>query len=49
MHSLGQDDQNDLQHDFFGHVTLLTLAWALHDADSIANGTTAFLKLRQLK
>ena len=24
MHSLGQDNQNEVQHDFFGHVTPLS-------------------------
>ena len=31
LHSLGQDDQNEMQHDFFGHLRPL----ALHDASGI--------------
>ena len=43
MHSLGKDDQNEVQMDFWGHVTALAPALASYDSDSIANGTTAFL------
>ena len=49
LHSLGQVDQNDIQVDYFGHVTPLGPALASCDADSVVNGTTAFLSSRQLK
>ena len=34
--SLVQDEQNEVQHDFFGHVTPMALASASHDVYSIA-------------
>ena len=43
---LCQDDQNEVQHDFFGHVTLLAPASASHDADGIVNSTITFVKSR---
>ena len=43
LNSLAQDDRNEVQHDFFGHMTPLALMPALHDADSIVNGTIPFL------
>ena len=48
LYSLGEDDQNEIQHDFFGHLMPLALALTSCDADSIINGTIAFLSLRQL-
>ena len=48
LHSLGQDDQNEVQHDFFGQVTALVLVSALHDANRTVNGTTTSLRSRQL-
>ena len=40
LYSLGQDDKNEVQQDFFGHAT----PWALTSchADGTVNGTTAF-------
>ena len=49
LHSLAQDNQNEVHHDIFGHVTSLALALASHDADSFINGTIAFLWPWQLK
>ena len=42
LHSLGEDYQNGLQHDFFHHVTLL--APVSFDTDDIINGNIAFLR-----
>ena len=39
LHSLGQDDQNDVQHNFFGHV--ISLASALYLCNAV-NDTIAF-------
>ena len=49
IYSLGQDDQNVVQHDSFGQVTSFALASATHDAHGIVKGTTEFLKWRWLK
>ena len=49
LHSLGQDNQNEIQHDLSGHLMLLELASVSHAVNSTINGTIAFLKLRQLK
>ena len=46
VHSLGQDDQNVVQHVFFGHVMPLALALPQHDANGIVNDTTVFLRAR---
>ena len=40
MHLLVHDDQNEMQHDFFSHLTLLALASASYDATGIVNSTT---------
>ena len=45
-HFLDQDDQNQVEHDFLGHVMPVTLASESPDAKSIINGTTAFLRSR---
>ena len=45
----GQGNQNEGQHDYFGHMTPLALAWASHDADGISYYIITFLKSRQLK
>ena len=37
LHSLGQDDGNEVQHDFFVHV--MSLASASHDTNGTINGT----------
>ena len=47
--SLGHDNENEVQHNYFGHVTPLATALASCDADSVVNGTNAFLSYRQLK
>ena len=44
LHSLGQDDQNVVKHDCFGHVTLLVQALASHDTNGEINGTTLSLR-----
>ena len=49
FYSLGQDDQNEFQHNFFSHVITLALALVSNDDDGIINGTTPFLKSRQSK
>ena len=49
LHYLAQDTWNEVQHDIFSHVKPLVSALASHDADGIINGTTAFLRIRQLK
>ena len=43
IHSLGQDDLNEVKHDYFGNLTPLVPALALHDASGVINGTIAFL------
>ena len=46
LHSLGQDNSNEVQHDLFGHVTLLVLASASCIANSIVNDTIESLGSR---
>ena len=46
FHFIGQDDQNEMQHDFFSH---LTLAWALCDANGIVYSTIVLIRSRWLK
>ena len=46
---LVQDEQNEMQHDFFCHFTLLALASALCDANGFFNSTIVFIMWRQLK
>ena len=43
LNYLGQDYQNEVQHDFFGHVMPLALASVLCDVGSMLNDTFAFL------
>ena len=43
LHSLGQDDQNEVPTRLFSHVTLLTLALASHDASNVVKGPLHFL------
>ena len=45
-YSLGQDDWNDVYHDFY-HVTSLASAW--HDTNDIINGVIVLLRPRWLK
>ena len=49
LHFLVQDDQNEMQHDFFSHLTLLALASASCDATGIVNNTIVFITSTQLK
>ena len=49
LHSLCQADQNEVLHEFLGHVTPLAPAMASHDVDSIVNGTITFLMSQQNK
>ena len=46
LHSLGQDNQNEVHHDLLGHVMSLTLALASSDADRVISGIIAFLRSR---
>ena len=48
FHFLGQDEQNEVQHNIFGHVMPLLLASASHDADGIINSTIVFFRSRKL-
>ena len=43
------NDQNEAQHEFFGHVTPLAPALASCDVNSVVNSATAFLRSRQWK
>ena len=43
LYLLGQDKQNEVQHDFSGHVMLLVLTLASSDVVGIVNGTIAFV------
>ena len=49
LHSLCPDDQNEMQHGFFGHVMTLVSALISHDSTDAINGTTAFFRSRQSK
>ena len=49
FYSLGQDNQTEVQYDFYGHVTPLAPAWASRDTDSIVNDTFLFFRSRQSK
>ena len=42
LYSLGQDDQNKVQHDFLSHVTPLQPAMTSHDANVVINGIITF-------
>ena len=46
---LAKDNQNEVQHDFFGDVMPLPLVLAPCQASDIKNVTIAFLTLRQSK
>ena len=46
LHFPGQDNQNEVQHDFFGHVMPLVLESAVCDADNIISHTIALLMSR---
>ena len=49
MDLLVQDDQNEVQHDFFGHLVPLALVLVSHNVKGIINGTIAFLRSRWSK
>ena len=44
IHSIGQDERNEVQHDFTGHM--MPLAYVSYDADSVFTGTIEFLRPR---
>ena len=41
-----QDNQNEVQPDFFGHVIHLVMTFASCDADGVVNGKNAFVSSR---
>ena len=43
---LVQDDHNEIQHDFFSHLTLLALASASCDGNDIVKSTIASMRSR---
>ena len=47
LHSLSQDDQNELQNDFFGYVVPFVAVLASCDGDGIISGNIIFLRSRQ--
>ena len=49
LHLFSQDNQNEEQCDFFGHVMHLVLALASHDAEGIVIICHAFTRSRQSK
>ena len=49
LQSLGQDDENEVQHGCFGHELSLALALVLYDADSFTDGMTLLFRSRQSK
>ena len=49
LHSLGNNDQNKVKHDFFNHVMPLVTALLSCDANCIINGTILFIRQRQLE
>ena len=49
LHSLGQGNQNDLQHSLFVHMIPLALAWVASNANSVINGIIAFHRSRWSK
>ena len=49
LHSVGPENQNEVQHDSFDHAMPLAQTLASHDINGSVNGTTAFLRSRQLK
>ena len=42
LHLLGQDNQNEMQHDIFGHMMPLALALASSDTYSVTKGIIVF-------
>ena len=49
LHSLGHDNQNEVQHDLFGHVMPLALALVSSDAHGVITDISATLRSRELK
>ena len=49
LHLLVQDDQNEMQYDFFSHLTLLALALVSCDANAIVNNTIVLISSIKLK
>ena len=49
LHCIGQDNSNEVQHAFFGHMMPLSLELVSHDANSTINDTIAFLRSSWLK
>ena len=49
LHSLGQDDWNEVEPDTLSHVMSLALASVSHNANGVINGTIAFLRSKQSK
>ena len=49
LHLIDQEDQNEGQQDFFGHVMHLVLELASYDAHDIFNGRIACLSFRWSK
>ena len=47
LHSLGQENQNYVQHDFLGHVIILVPVSMSDQTDGIINITTGFLVSKQ--
>ena len=46
FHFLGQDSQNEVQHDFLGHMMPLVLASTSCDVEDIISHTNAFPRSR---
>ena len=46
LHLLGQDDQNEVQHNIFGHVTPLAPLPMSYNTDDIIDGISKFLTSR---
>ena len=49
LHSLGQDDQYEVKQEVFDHLTPLASVLASCDTNDIINGTSVFVRARQLK
>ena len=44
LHSLGQHDPKEVQHDLFGHAMPLPLAVASCDTDGVINGVISLVR-----
>ena len=49
MHSYINDNQNEVQHDFFWSVTPLPKVVVQHDANSAVNGMVAFFRKIEMR